>query len=483
MSERKTTSHANLSRRTMIQAGSIGLLGLGLQQAGLLRALGESNGAPGKRAKSVIFIFLSGGLSQIDTFDMKPDASEDIRGAFKPLATRTPGLHICEHLPMLAKRSQLWGLCRSITHDSNEHSQGHHMMLTGRSELPVGFSPAAPLPTNWPSIAALAGKVLPPVGSLPASVVLPEKIIHRTGRTIPGQFAGMLGNHHEPFFVESSRYNPNSYGAYPDYLFDHAEGKVDGTRLQFRVPDFSLPDSVSLDRLRDRIDLSRHITAQQEHLERAAASSGMDRYGEMAVSLLADSKTRAAFDVHGADPRLQNRYGRNAFGWSLLMARQLVEAGVNLVQVNLGNNEAWDTHQAIFPSLKNYLLPPTDRAVAALLDDLQERGMLDDTLVVMASEFGRTPKIFKLPNVTLPGRDHWGAAQTAFFAGGGVTGGAIVGSTDPLGAYPASDPQRPEDFAATIYHALGIPQHATWNDLSGRPHFIYHGQPIAELFG
>ena len=165
------------------------------------------------------------------------------------------------------------------------------------------------------------------------------------------------------------------------------------------------------------------------------------------------------------------------------MARQLVEAGVNLVQVNLGNNEAWDTHQAIFPSLKNYLLPPTDRAVAALLDDLQERGMLDDTLVVMASEFGRTPKIFKLPNVTLPGRDHWGAAQTAFFAGGGVTGGAIVGSTDPLGAYPASDPQRPEDFAATIYHALGIPQHATWNDLSGRPHFIYHGQPIAELFG
>ncbi|MDA0814265.1 MAG: DUF1501 domain-containing protein [Verrucomicrobia bacterium] len=466
----------------MLRAGSIGLLGLGLQQAGLLRALGEANGTRPK-AKSVIFIFLSGGLSQIDTFDMKPDASEEVRGEFKPIATRTPGLHICEHLPMLAQRSHLWGLCRSISHDSNDHSQGHHMMLTGRSDIPVGFSPNKPTPSDWPSIAALANKTLVPRTNLPASMVLPEKIVHNTGRTIPGQFSGMLGDHHEPFFVESSRYNPASYGAYPDYLFHHAQGKVDGTRMRFRAPDLSLPQSVSLDRLRDRLALSRHISAQQDHLEEAAASRDMDRYEKMAVSLLADPKTRKAFDVHGADPKLQDKYGRNAFGWSLLMARQLVEAGVNLVQVNLGNNEAWDTHEAAFPNLKNFLLPPTDRAVSALLDDLQNRGMLDDTLVVMASEFGRTPKISKLPNVSLPGRDHWGAAQTAFFAGGGVTGGAVVGSTDPFGAYPASDPQRPEDFAATIYHALGIPAHTTWNDSSGRPYHVYNGQPIAGLFG
>ena len=453
-----------------------------MHQAGLLKARGEST-ATRPKAKSVIFIFLSGGLSQIDTFDMKPDASEEIRGEFKPIPTRTPGLHICEHLPMLAQRSHLWALCRSITHDSNEHSQGHHIMLTGRSEIPAGFSPVKPKPSDWPSIAALAKKAIVPRANLPASMVLPEKIVHRTGRTIPGQFAGMLGDHHEPFFVESSRYNAASYGAYPDFLFHHAQGKVDGTRMQFRAPDLSLPESVGYERLRDRLALSRHISAQQEHLEKVAARSGMDRYGKMAVSLLADPKTREAFDVHGADPDLQDKYGRNAFGWSLLMARQLVEAGVSLVQVNLGNNEAWDTHQAAFPNLKNYLLPPTDRAVSALLDDLQERGMLEDTLVVMASEFGRTPKVFKLPNVQLPGRDHWGAAQTALFAGGRITGGAVVGSTDPLGAYPASDPQRPEDFAATIYHALGIPTHANWTDMTGRPHHIYHGRPIAGLFG
>lgn len=455
-----------------------------MQHVSLFRAMAGAGGNDDSRprAKSVIFIFLSGGLSQIDTFDMKPEASEEIRGEFKPIPTRTPGLHICEHLPMLARRSHLWGLCRSITHDSNEHSQGHHIMLTGRSELPVGFSPNRPAPTDWPSIAALANRALAPRGRLPSAMVLPEKIIHRTGRTLPGQFAGMLGSHEEPFFVESSRYNAASYGAYPDYLFHHAEGKVDGARMQFRAPDLSLPRSVGIERLRDRLTLSRLLSAQQEHLENAAASHGMDRYGEMAVSLLSDPSTRKAFDVHGADPRLQDRYGRNAFGWSLLMARQLVEAGVSLVQVNLGNNEAWDTHQAAFPNLRNYLLPPTDRAVSALLDDLGERGMLDDTLVVIASEFGRTPKVFKLPGVPLPGRDHWGAAQSVWFAGGGVTGGAVVGSTDPLGAYPSSDPQRPEDFAATIYDALGIPPHLTWNDMTGRPHHVYHGQPISELF-
>ena len=186
--------------------------------------------------------------------------------------------------------------------------------------------------------------------------------------------------------------------------------------------------------------------------------------------------------MHGADSKIQDKYGRNAFGWSLLMARQLVESGVKLVQVNLGNNEAWDTHQAGFPSLKNFLLPPTDRAVSALLDDLNDRGMLENTLVVMASEFGRTPKVFKIPKAKLPGRDHWGAVQTVLFAGGGITGGAVVGSSDSNGGHPASDPHSPEDFAATIYRALGIPQDAHWEDLTGRPHPIYHGNPINKLF-
>jgi len=470
----------------LLQAGSIGMLGLGMDQLGLLRALAESTGkgpAERVRAKSVIYIFLSGGLSQIDSFDMKPEASEEIRGEFRPIPTRTPGLHICEHLPELAKRSHLWALCRSVSHSSNEHSQGHHIMLTGRSELPAGFDPSKPSPTDWPSIAALAHHVVPPRANLPSSMVLPEKLIHRTGRVLPGQFAGQLGEHRNPFFVENARYNATTYGAFPDYLFHHETGKADGSHLQFGTPNLSLPAGVTLDRLQDRLALASDLSRQQEYLEKTAASAEMNRYQEMAVSLLADPGTRKAFDVHHADPRLLDSYGRNLFGWSLLLARQLVEAGVSLVQVNLGNNEAWDTHQAAFPNLKNFLFPPMDRAVSALLDDLHDRGMLDDTLVVMASEFGRTPGIFKIPGAALPGRDHWGAVQSVLFAGGGAGGGNVVGSSDKTGGHPASDPQRPEDFAATIYHALGIPREITWEDLTGRPHHIYHGQPIPGILG
>jgi len=189
-----------------------------------------------------------------------------------------------------------------------------------------------------------------------------------------------------------------------------------------------------------------------------------------------------AFDVTRTDDSVQERYGRNSFGWSLMMARRLVEAGVSLVQVNLGNNETWDTHGEAFPHLKDKLLPPTDRALSALLDDLAESGLLESTLIVMAGEFGRTPKITHLPqHYKLPGRDHWGAVQTVLFAGGGVRGGTVVGSSDRIGGYPASDPQTPEQMAATIYHALGIPATAVWHDEQDRPHQIYHGEPIRGL--
>lgn len=191
---------------------------------------------------------------------------------------------------------------------------------------------------------------------------------------------------------------------------------------------------------------------------------------------------RYAFDVTNADPKIQDRYGRNSFGWSLLMARRLVEAGVNLVQVNLGNNETWDTHGNAFPHLKNFLFPPTDQALSALLDDLSETGLLDSTLIVMAGEFGRTPRVFGLPQFyKLPGRDHWGPVQTVFFAGGGVRGGTVVGSSDAIGGYPVNDPQKPENMAATIYDSLGIPREAAWKDDLGRPHHIYHADPISGL--
>lgn len=474
--------HARLPRRAALQVGAVGILGLGMNHLAALQALAAEAGARPGRAKSVIFIFLSGGLAQHDSFDMKPDAPSEVRGEFQSIPTRTPGLRICEHLPNLAKCSQLWSLCRSLTHPFNEHSQGHHAILTGRSDMPDGFDPGKPKESDWPSIAALAGTLLADhANNLPPAVVLPEKLIHRTGRVIPGQFGGKLGHRHDPFLVEASRFNAANYGAYPEYLFHHERGREEVGSLSFEAPNLSLPPHLANGRLSGRLELLAHLDAQQSGFEKIAETATLDHHRERAAALLFDPRTRRAFDVHGAPAADQDRYGRNSFGWSLLMARQLVEAGVRLVQVNLGNNEAWDTHQAAFPNLKNFLLPPTDRGVSALLTDLEERGLLRDTLVVMAGEFGRTPKISRLGGTKLPGRDHWGAAQSVLLAGGGIQGGRVIGSTDKLGAHPASDPQTPENLAATIYEALGLPRDAKWMDSGDRPHMLYNGRPIPGL--
>ena len=229
--------------------------------------------------------------------------------------------------------------------------------------------------------------------------------------------------------------------------------------------------------------LLESIQQQRKTLDQAADVLEFDRHRQTAVSMLMEGSVHRALDVHAADARDQDRYGRNSFGWSLLMARQLLEAGVSLVQVNLGNDESWDTHEAAFGNLKNFLLPPADRAVSALIDDLSERGMLDETLIVMAGEFGRTPKVFTFPGAEtkLPGRDHWGAVQSVFFAGGGVRGGTVIGSSDSLGAYPKSEAQTPENMAATIYDAMGLPPTIYWKDVLNRPHQVYHGEPIAGL--
>ncbi|GAB4157892.1 MAG: DUF1501 domain-containing protein [Planctomycetaceae bacterium] len=474
-------SHPAFSRRQVLQAGAVGILGMGMNHLNALRAAGGEN-AGSATAKSVIYIFLSGGLGQQDSFDMKPHAPENIRGEFKPIATKTAGTQICEHLPMLAQRSQLWSLVRSLTHPYNEHSQGHMVMLSGRTKMPPTFRANKPMPQDWPAIAAIAGDQCPPRNNLPPAIVLPEKLIHRTGRVIPGQFAGEMGSLRDPWFIEASPFNAKTYGAYPEYEFHHARGKENKPGLQFQAPNLSLPQGLSKSRLSKRFDLLGHVEQQRRDLERFAITENFDRYRQSAVSLLTDKKVQQAFDVVNADAKTQARYGRNSFGWSLLMAKRLVENGVSLVQVNLGNNEAWDTHGNAFPHLKNYLFPPTDRALSALLDDLKVSGMLDDTLIVMAGEFGRTPKISLLPrHYKLAGRDHWGAVQTVFFAGGGTVGGRVIGASDKQGGYPTTDPQRPENMAATIYQALGIPATAAWKDDTNRPHHIYHGEPIHGL--
>src|SRR5262245_8209583 len=473
-----TFLHPVLSRRTMIQAGGVSLLGLGLSHLSALRA--ESSKRPA--ASSVIYIFLSGGLAQHDSFDMKPDAPADVRGEFKPIATATPGLRICEHLPELAKRSDRWALVRSLTHPTNDHSAGHLMMLTGRSALPPGFNPNASKDTDWPAIAAVASSVTRPRNNLPPAVVLPERLVHNSGRVIPGQFAGEMGRQRDPWLLEASKFEPKAYGAYPEYEFDHQQRPFKPVRSQFEIPDLSLPQGMDPPRLASRLDVLRRIDEQRSALDRRAAPVGLDRPRQAAVPLLTDPAVRRAFDIRHQPAKDLERYGQNAFGWSLLMAARLVEAGVNLVQVNLGNNETWDTHGNAFPHLKDKLFPPTDRAISALLDDLLARGLLNSTLVVMAGEFGRTPRVFGLPqHYKLPGRDHWGAAQTVFLAGGGVKGGTVIGSTDKVGAYPATDPYTPENLAAAIYSALGIPKSTMWGDSEGRPHPVYHGEPIRGL--
>jgi len=478
--------HPRVSRRTAVQAGAVGLLGLGMNHlAGLRAATGESTGQ--RTAKSCIYIFLSGGLSQFESFDPKPDAPDGIRGAFRPIATATPGMHIAEHLPRLAQRSNDWAVVRSLTHSTNDHTAGHYYMLTGRGVPSTGFTgDRLPRPSDWPSIASIVGdQVLARNHNLPPAVVLPEKLVHWSGGTIPGAFGGLMGEKHDPFFIEASPYgNPFWRGAYPEYTFPNETKKApkDADARVYQAPNIALAPGMSRERVGSRNALLTSLDRQRESLERSATFQRYDNQRPSAISLLSAAEVRRAFDVTRAEQATQERYGRNSFGWSLLMAFRLVEAGVNLVQVNLGNNETWDNHGEIFYRLREKLLPPTDQALCALLDDLKSAGLFDSTLIVMASEFGRTPKLSTLgESYDEPGRDHWGAVQSVFFAGGGVRGGTVIGASDKLGAYPTQNPQTPENMAATIYHALGIPETAAWSDDAGRPHHIYYGTPIAGL--
>ena len=479
--------HPQIPRRMAVQAGGIGLLGLGMNHVAGLRAMGSATGTSKstKRHRSVIFIFLSGGLAQHESFDPKPLAPDTVRGEFSPIATQAAGTHISEHLPMLASISNKWSMVRSLSHPYNEHSIGHHVMLTGRTPVPRGFSSNAPTANDFPSIPSVVTGVVPRGNNLPPAAVLPEKLVHVTGRTIPGQFGGQMGSKLDPWFIEASGYKDSKYihGAFPQYGFQRWDGATTPDNYVFDAPKLTLQQGILEPRFRNRLSLMHEIDRQRRHLDRAANIAQFDQYRQEAVSLLLDGGVHQALDVHSAPAADQDRYGRNSFGWSLLMARQLVESGVSLVQVNLSNNEGWDTHEAAFRNLKNFLLPPTDRAVSALIEDLDQRGLLDDTLIVMAGEFGRTPKIFTFKGAKskLPGRDHWGAVQSVFFAGGGVKGGRTIGASDKIGAYPNSDPQKPENMAATIYESLGLPKTIAWHDELDRPHHVYHAEPISGL--
>jgi hypothetical protein len=487
MPKKPVWRHTPFGRREALQIGAASIFGLGVNH---LIALREAQAACGPqplaKAKSCIFIFLSGGLAQHESFDMKPDAPEDIRGEFKPISTRTAGFQICEHLPKLANISHLWSVCRSLTHPSNDHSAGHHIMLTGQSNLPVGFNPNAPSRTDHPSIASKIGHALSQSrelspNNLPPAVVLPERLVHNTARVLPGQHGGMMGQAADPWFIEASPFHTTSYGAFPEFSFDHQQRGKPDERI-FQAPQLSVPHANGIADIHDRMDLLDRLNRQRKRIDQIGQSNTLDRYRQTAASMMVDANVHKALDIAKSDPANLERYGKNSFGYSLLMARKLVDAGVPLIQVNLGNNETWDTHGNAFPHLKDRLLPPTDQALSALIEDLHQSGQLDETLIVMAGEFGRTAKVTLLAqHYKLPGRDHWGATQSVLFAGGGIRPGVVVGKTDSKGEYPVDSPVKPENFAATIYHLLGIPAEAVWNDTLGRPFAIYHGEPIAGL--
>ena len=481
-------SHPSISRRTSVQIGASGLLGLGANHLAGLQAA-NNKPAPSGTARSCIYIFLSGGLAQQDSFDLKPESPAEIRGEFAPIPTATPGIDICEHLPMLARRSNMWSLVRSLTHPTNGHTLGHYYMLTGHSTAPGFRGDRVPRPTDWPSIASVVGDAVGArqTNNLPPAVMLPERLVHWSGGVIPGAYGGQMGGQRDPFIIGATHYvDPFWRGASPEYTF-HQLPKRDPTSKTptvFQAPSLKLQPGLTSNRFSRRLNLLNSVDAQRQALEDSAGGESYDQHRQSAISLLASQKIRRAIDVTKADLKTQERYGRNSFGWSLLMAYRMVESGVSMVQVNLGNNEAWDTHGEAFWRLREKLLPPTDRALSALLDDLSASGLLDSTMIVMGGEFGRTPKISLLEKeYREPGRDHWGAVQTLFFAGGGVKGGNVIGSSDDQAAYPASDPQTPENMAASIYSALGIPRTATWQDELNRPHNIYHGDPIEGLMG
>jgi hypothetical protein len=411
-------------------------------------------------AKSVIIIYQTGGASQIDTFDPKPDATESIRGAFHPIASRVPGIQVAEHLPRFASQSDRWAIIRSMSHKNAGHLTATHQVLTGTAvpglpeDLPVDKVASR---QDWPCYASALSYLRPRSDGVPSGVNLPTFL--EEGPLIwPGQHAGVLGAQHDPWQL---RRDPNA----PD----------------FREETLHLMNGLSLGRLQDRKSLLDLVDRQRRSLAVAGEQQLSGQY-QAAFNLLTSGRLTQAFDLNREPVAVRDRYGRHMFGQSLLLARRLVESGVPIVQCNMGIVQTWDNHADIFNVLQNRLLPPFDQGVAALVDDLDARGLLNQTLVALFGEFGRTPKLSIMPGQTQPGRDHWPHVFSAAFAGAGVHAGQVIGSSDAIGGFPASTPLGPRELAATIYQALGIRPDTIVHDRLGRPLTLCAGEPISQLY-
>lgn len=457
VSHSSTKLRLQLTRRDWLQTSGAAAFGLpwlaGTSQA-------SADEVPVRRAKSIILIYLPGGLAQHDSFDMKPEAPEAIRGEFRPIATDVPGIDICEHLPQLARRATQFALVRTMSHTENNHFPATHKALTGHvmpRQLP-GDAVNAATRNDWPSYAAAYDHLRPRSDGIPNGVSLPYPLAG--GATPwPGQHGGFISARHDPWQLNK---DPN--------------------QKTFRDETLSLPAGITIERVSRRQRLLEQF--EQERLPRlAAAEAGayQDLHGT-ALELLTSGKMAQAFELERESDQVRDTYGRHTFGQSLLLARRLVQAGVTIVQANMGPVQTWDTHADNFVNLRDTLLPYLDRGLSALLDDLAASGMLDETMIVMTGEFGRTPEISTVPGAQYVGRNHWASVYTALFAGGGVQGGQAISRSDAIAAQPTTRSFSPDDLGTTLFAALGVPAHSELHDQFGRPLPLCSGQVMDELY-
>jgi len=439
------------TRRDVLRAGALGVGGLSLVDA--LRA--EAAGLGGGKAKSVIMIFNCGAPSHIDLWDPKPNASEDIRGPFKAIPTKVDGLQVTELIPELARRAHRYAVVRSVHHTQAQHNSGMYYSIVGRP-YPQDSTLINPSRNDYPSLGTRVGWLArreSQGSAVPPYVITPAPHCDSLVYITPGQYGGMLGNQYDPFVLNG---DPNA--------------------RNFKVPNLEPLAGLSLDRIRARQNMLRSLDRGLTEAE-TAAMRDLDAVREKAFTLVTSAEVRKAFDLTQEPDSVRDRYGRHTWGQSHLLARRLIEAGTRFVSTVNGQSIVWDTHKDNFNGMKNRLVPPMEKAFVALLDDLEERGLLDSTLVLWMGDFGRTPKI----NGDA-GRDHWPQCYSVVMAGGGIKGGQVVGSSDATAAYPDSRPVTPADVHATVFKALGYDPHVvTYPSLDDRPIPLSEGEVIHEL--
>ena len=448
---------ARLHRRRLLSLG--GLTGTGLLLADLFRARAaaapEARGTFG-RAKSVIMLYLHGGHAQQETFDPKPDGPSPERGEFGAIATSVPGVRIGELLPRCARVMHRLAVIRSVNHGNANHVQASLSAMTGHAHPPEAESRGdfPPAPTDFPPIGAVHGALRQP-GPLPTWVQVGPLMRRANGTVLHGQLPGFLGARRGPLVIDQ-----------------------DLQARDVRIAAVAPEPELSVPRLTDRRNLLKQIDGQRQRMDHAAEARSLGGYQQRAFDLVSSPGTRKAFDLAGEPAAVRDRYGRTQFGQCCLLARRLAEAGVPVVNVHYCRTPtgSWDTHAKHFTQMKESLCPTFDQAFAALVTDLDERGLLDRTLVVANAEFGRTPKVNGGA-----GRDHWPFVYSIALAGGGVGRGVVYGSSDKAAAFPASHPHDPRDVAATVYHLLGVPADTVVRDQASRPHQLVIGQKIDGL--